>query len=596
MIVPMKKYAFLVHHRDYDHFLEALGEIGVLHLRERRRETTDILEDRRQQQKRLQEAITFLEKRVAGEGAASPAPAMDGMEVVEAIDRLRAEQEQYHQELHLLDKELISAAPWGDFSGDTLEQLRRHGVYFHFFVCPVRKFQDRWRQDFNLQTIAVEPPNHYFIIISSEPEAPAIDAEEVPPPPRSVSRIRELQEALRAKIEAVEGRLGTLAQQQLGALRQGLAEVQRSIHWEEVRINTEARAGGAVMLLEGFVPEPKEPEFLEFCQRQGIVYFVDLPTPDDHPPVLLTNNRFTRLFEPIGELFALPTYQELDLTPFFAPFFMMFFGFCLGDAGYGVALLLVTTFYKRRAEKKLRPVLTLAQYLALATIFFGALTGTFFGINLLEDRYAWLGGVQKLMLNSDGAFKLALVLGGIQLLFGLVLQAANRWRQYGPKYAVPVVGWFILLVSLAVLALVKEAGPVAKYGAWGGVALILLFNDPDVGILQRLGKGIWELYGLTGFFGDLLSYIRLFALGISSAILGFVINDIAGQIKDAIPVLGPVLFVVFLLVGHGLNMLISGLGAFVHPLRLTFVEFYKNAGFAGGGKAYNPFSVKKENQ
>ena len=157
-------------------------------------------------------------------------------------------------------------------------------------MCPVRKFQDDWLQRFHLETIATEPPNRYFVIITDGPQAPSIDAEEVPPPPRSASRIRELQHALRVKIEAVGAQLDTLAAEQLPALRRKLAEVQQAIHWEQVRLHTEERAGGAVMLLEGFVPEPREGEFLEFCQRQGIVYFVDLPTPDDHPPVWLTNN------------------------------------------------------------------------------------------------------------------------------------------------------------------------------------------------------------------------------------------------------------------------------------------------------------------
>jgi V/A-type H+-transporting ATPase subunit I len=102
--------------------------------------------------------------------------------------------------------------------------------------------------------------------------------------------------------------------------------------------------------------------------------------------------------------------------------------------------------------------------------------------------------------------------------------------------------------------------------------------------------GLWELYGITGFFGDLLSYIRLFALGISSAILGFVINNIAGQFREGFGWAGIPLFVVFMVVGHTANLLIAALGAFVHPMRLTFVEFYKNAGFAGGGKPYKPLS------
>jgi V/A-type H+-transporting ATPase subunit I len=132
-----------------------------------------------------------------------------------------------------------------------------------------------------------------------------------------------------------------------------------------------------------------------------------------------------------------------------------------------------------------------------------------------------------------------------------------------------------------------------------GGFLILFFSDPEVNVFTRIGKGVWDVYStVTGIFGDLLSYIRLFALGLSSAILGFVINDIAIQILGSSKILGPLFFVIFLLIGHTLNILISSLGSFVHPMRLTFVEFYKNAGFKGGGEEYKPFrneAVKYEN-
>jgi V/A-type H+-transporting ATPase subunit I len=177
-------------------------------------------------------------------------------------------------------------------------------------------------------------------------------------------------------------------------------------------------------------------------------------------------------------------------------------------------------------------------------------------------------------------------------LFGLVLQSANRYKQRGLAHAISPWGWILLLLSLLDIGVLKLAGPLATWLAWAGVGIILWFNDPDAGILARLGKGVWELYGITGYFGDLLSYIRLFALGISGAILGFVINDIALRVLHGVPVLGPVLFVLMLVLGHAGNLMLAMLGAFVHPLRLTFVEFYKNAGFSGGGKGYKPFEKK----
>jgi V/A-type H+-transporting ATPase subunit I len=202
------------------------------------------------------------------------------------------------------------------------------------------------------------------------------------------------------------------------------------------------------------------------------------------------------------------------------------------------------------------------------------------------------------MLDSQKTFYLALAIGLFQILFGLIIKAVNSIRMFGWQYAIPSIGWFILILAILDIALLKLA-PFSKYIAWFAVALIVFWSDPKAGILGRIGKGIWDLYGITGIFGDVLSYIRLFALGISSAILGFVINTIALQILGSAPIIGHIFFVIFLLIGHTANLLISSLGSFVHPMRLTFVEFYKNAGFIGGGKEYKPFKnkliIKKEN-
>jgi V/A-type H+-transporting ATPase subunit I len=594
MIVPMKKYTFLVHHAGYGPFLEDLRELGVLHVQTRGGEPSEPLLERMQVQKEIRDTLTALRRRqVQAPESVEKLKEISGTAIVRSFQTISDRRESLVQERQALEKEIGFLKPWGSFSVETLEKLREAGLRVRFLVCPARKFDPEWARKYPLEVVRTAPPDQYFVVITQGDEDLDIEAEEVPAPAIPLDALIAKQEVLDQKIAAMDAELDRYALHGQAALEAALAETEADIQLISVIDHTRREAEDAVMMLEGFVPVSREAELVEYCEREQVLFLSERPRPVDRPPVLLKNSSFARLFEPIGSLFALPSYGELDLTPYFAPFFMMFFGFCLGDAGYGVVVLLGATLYKRRAKPNMRPVVTLAQYLGLATIIFGVLTGTVFGMNLLEERYAWLGDVRSFMLNSDQAFQMALVLGMVQILFGLVLQGINRAKQFGPAYAIVTVGWLILLLSLLDLALLKLTGKGATYGAWAGVGLILLFNDPKAGIFARLGKGVWELYGITGFFGDLLSYIRLFALGISSAILGFVVNDISMQIRDGIPYLGPVLFVLFLVVGHGANLLIASLGAFVHPLRLTFVEFYKNAGFTGGGKAYRPFSRKK---
>ncbi len=304
------------------------------------------------------------------------------------------------------------------------------------------------------------------------------------------------------------------------------------------------------------------------------------------------------------------------------------------------------------------------QYMGIATIIFGLISGTFFGINLIDSGYTitaqslkelgegvipkylvanltTLEGVyfksrseflyaleqqidlqtlslystdiikysqpgiklfssfRHLMLDSLSMFYFAMIIGSVQILFGLFIKIFNITKRQGFKYALSSLGWFIFLITAGVYAggskfelFDIETGKYILYPIMGiSGLLIFVFNNPDKHLFARLGGGIWNAYGvITGLFGDVLSYIRLFALGISSAILGFVFNDISLQLLD-VPYVGWLFFIILLLVGHSINLFLATLGGVIHPMRLTFVEFYKNAGFEGGGKVYRPFKT-----
>jgi len=594
----MRKYAFLVHPQDYQNFLEDLRAVGVLHIQTKKDlPPPEQLSEHERRLKDMESAIRLVEAR-RKEDAEMPAaqalstdedPARRIWSLQEALDSDR-------QKLQVIRKEQQNMAPWGNFSSATLEHIAQAGWQCSFYTCPQRKFQPEWASDRYLFVINELPPDAHFVVLHPPGARPDLDAELLPAPARDPEALRAAAAELETHIAALEAQLDDFAAQlpALDGVRNQLLE--HTDTEQALRHTITDAADGAIMVLEGFVPRPVEDQLQKVFENQPIVFWAENPIPEDQPPVLLKNGRFSKYFEPISKLFALPSYGELDLTPFFAPFFMLFFGFCLGDAGYGIVILVGTLLYRFKAKDDIKPILTLTHFLGAATILFGVLTGTVFGINLLGEEYAWLGDTRRIMIDSKQAFNLALVLGLVQTIFGLALQSINRIKQFSLAYGMPPIGWILLLLSLLDIGMLKMAAPFSTWTAWAGVTLIVLFSMPRGHILSRIGKGLWDLYGITGFFGDLLSYVRLFALGISSAILGFVINDIAIQIKGFMPVIGPILFVIFLIVGHGANLLISSLGSFVHPMRLTFVEFYKNAGFEGGGKEYTPFASRKKQQ
>lgn len=596
----MKKYAFLVYHAQYHDFLKELRKLGVVDVVQRIKDVDDTTRDKMLLHKQLGDNIKNLQRRKENQTEVE-IPFNDGIALMAHIRSLVFEEEQLQQRIATVNKEIAHLEPWGDYSGETIAKLLKAGLGISFFICSARKYDPQWEHKYNIGVVNTISPNIYFIVVKdSATQQIDIDAEEIRLPERPLSAAIQHRDNLQSRADAIQNELDQLAHKGIELLQAARQQLFAQIEFDKVLLNTRSESGDKVMLLEGFIPLTEEALIVRFCEEHNIVTVNDLPSKDEKVPVLLKNNRFARLFEPIGKLFSLPAYTELDLTPFFAPFFMMFFGFCLGDAGYGLLIAIAATIYKPRAKVSWIPYLSLAQWLGLATVIFGIISGTFFGINLIEAQIPLLDPIRGYFFDSEQMFYLALIIGGIQIVFGMVIKVMNIVKQHGFAYALSTIGWLILIIGMLVRqALIQSntlvAGESVVKSAILGLSgiLILLLNDPSVSIFTRIGKGVWDVYGmLTGIFGDLLSYIRLFALGISSAILGLVINNI-GLDMLAIPVVGPVFFVLFLTVGHIGNILISSLGSFVHPMRLTFVEFYKNAGFMGGGKAYRPFSDKK---
>jgi V/A-type H+/Na+-transporting ATPase subunit I len=601
MIIPMTKYSFLIYHRDYDQFLDDLRNMGVVHLIEKQVEITDEIREQYQLIDRVDKAIRFLNKRQVE--PSDKQISEKGKEVFEQITEMQSRMEHQHHALVNLQKELNELAPWGDFSSDLLKKLQENGINFRFFVTQTRKFDPSWPEYYPVEVINRTGGNVYFVVIENGFEEIDISAEEFRFPKHSLSELRELLDKAHQELQEIETHFNELAATSVPALEKYKNQLIQDVEYVKARYHTLHEAEDRLMIIEGWVPENKKEEIDKYLETSGIVHITSEAIQEEKVPIMLKNKGFSSKFEVLGELYSLPKYNELDLTPFFAPFYTLFFGFCLGDAGYGLLIAIATLFARKKVQKELKSVVSLVFYLGLATIFFGLIGGTFFGINLYESNLPVYSSLQK-YFEAEGTdinnllFYLSLILGGLQIVFGMILKAINETIQFGWKLALGTIGWILLIIgSVTVYSLNEFAGiemevlqPVF-YGVLGLSGLLILFlNNLKRNILMNFGVGLWNSYNMvTGIVGDLLSYIRLFALGISSAILGFVFNSLAVSMSGDIPVLSIVIMVIILVIGHSINLFMSGLGSFVHPMRLTFVEFYKNAGFAGGGKKYNPF-------
>ncbi|MDA3780513.1 MAG: hypothetical protein PF487_09905 [Bacteroidales bacterium] len=594
MITPMKKYSFLIFHQEYDKFLEHLQDLGVLHIVEIEKSIDEETQKRINQIKEITKLQKFLAKREIKENVKTDKTFDNGEELVDAIKKRKEEISEIEQEAVAISKEIAKLKPWGNYSKDIKDKFTNIGLTPCFYTCNEKKYNTQWEADYYLSVLNSIANTKYFVILREKNQEINIYADEFSMPDRYLSELIAKEKQFQKSIEETNNFLDYCVDNYTELLTETKRKLQEDVEFKLAIKNTKKETDEKVMLLEGWVPENLEETINNFLEEKNIYYLSAKPKSDDKVPILLKNNKFIKLFEPIGDLFSLPDYSELDMTPFLAPFFMLFFGFCVGDTGYGLFILIATLIFRKKAKPAIKPFLTLASWLGVATIIMGMVSGTFFGVELAKLDFI---SFNNLFLEPLDMFYLAIGVGIVQIVFGMFIKTINQIKQGGIKHGISTMGWILLIFSMGTIIGLEKAGIEFAYSGIvknffliiSGI-MIVLFSNPEKSLFANLGIGLYDVYNMvTGVFGDVLSYIRLFAIGISSAILGLVFNQIASEFLS-INYVGWIFFILLLVIGHGLNIFLAGLSAFVHPLRLTFVEFYKNSGFTGGGKRYKPFS------
>lgn len=600
MIAKMKKLTFLVYHKEYDAFLKSIRDLGVVHVATKAQGSAEnaALQESIRLSARYTAAIKMLQGLNVQPAAAHTGDASKGTEALAEIEDVQQQIQQVAHKLQAVEKELVQLEPWGDFDPKSVARLRDAGYQIDFYICSDKQFKEEWVDLYNATEINHVGSKLYFVTVMPKGENIDLEVETAKLPDCSLSDLHVRKENLAKQSKALQARLKDLAASVVPDLQAAQAQVHSQIEFSKVVLNTDSLADNKLMLLQGWAPADCVSKIKDFLESKEVYYEVADPTPEDDVPILLDNKGFFRLFEPIMRLYMLPKYNELDLTPFFAPFFMLFFGLCLGDSGYGLFMLLAVTVYRLVAKNisaSMKPILTLVQLLGASTMVCGLLTGTCFGFNLYDIQLPLFQSLKEaISLDNQQMFNLSLILGGVQIIFGMILKAVNQTIQFGFKYAVATIGWLFILVSTAIAfaapGFMPMGGTVHMVFLAIGVLMAYLYNSPGKNVFVNIGLGLWDSYNMaTGLLGDVLSYVRLFALGLSGGILASVFNSLAVGMSPDNVIAGPIVMVLIFVIGHAINMFMNVLGAMVHPMRLTFVEFFKNSGYEGGGKEYKPF-------
>ncbi len=342
-------------------------------------------------------------------------------------------------------------------------------------------------------------------------------------------------------------------------------------------------------LLEGWVPVPvlNDLEKSVAEKTETAVLAARDPEPGENVPVLLHNSGPVGAYEVVTKLYSTPRKSELDPTPFMAPFFFVFFGICLSDAGYGIILSLLALYVSRKLKlegmgKQLIYLLFLG---GISSVFFGILFGGYFG-DLIKLPPIWFNPLDDPMRMLFYCFGIGL----FHIYFGMGVQAFRNIKAGHPLSALYDQGfWFIFLNGLILLAL-PDYSAVARWMAiGGGVGLVLTQGRNQSGIIMKFLSGLLSLYNITGYLSDVLSYSRLLALGLASIVIATAINAMGEMVAGSI--IGVGIMVLVLMGGHLFNIVISTLSSYVHTSRLQYIEFFSKF-FEGGGKAFKPFKAQ----
>lgn len=571
MIKTMTKYSFVLLNGEKDEFLQELQELGVVDIKRSARPIDEVSADMLSEIEGIQAKIKCIK-----EGSDS--------ELVAMQDRLSS-----------LLKEEKELEVWGDYDKSKIERL---GI--KFYRVARKAFDPAWHDGYALEIIEEGKDDICFVIVGGDAGFPLTA---LPLPERTVSEVKKecsmVEEAIAVHKKGLEEQKGDIP-----ALEEKLRTVSSELNLYLARQTGETAAEDKLVVFTGFAPCEEKDRLCEAFDKMSIYYAAEEATLEDNPPIALKNNKFVAQFETLTEMYGMPVYNEFDPTVFLSIFFLLFFSICMGDAGYGILLTAIGLFLKGK-EGGLAKMWSLVTTLGIGTIVVGLLLGGFFGINLpaqswipepLRNYWAFMGG------NVPGTtysvqMVLSLVIGIIHICLALVMKAVWAVRKKGVMGSLSDLGWTLLIVGGIIGLAVGLTGVISetamKWLLIGIAAVsalgIYIFNNPKRNPLVNVGAGLWDTYNMaSGLMGDVLSYIRLYALGLSGAMLAQTFNQIAEMVKGTDPTWQWLPFILILLVGHVLNLAMCCLGAFVHPLRLNFVEFFKNSGYEGMGKKYNP--------
>lgn len=620
MIVPMKKITLVVLDREREAALAELRNLGVLHV-ERREASSPRLSELQSLASRIDGAVSVIgdfanKKKPLAQTSAERAATLEAVDRVYALrDARRAAQDS----LAKLTNEIERLSPWGEIDLEGLSFLAGKGLYLVPF--------EMTRADYaslgdTVKTMIVDRGSKDVrcVVLSDNALPPA----GIPSGARQIALPEQSTNAMIADCDAAKQKIAETARELAGctaytnAMLSVKAEVLKELEFEIVRagmplvsIECDSTVSGAtdIAWLTGFVPSPAEGDLANAAKAHGWAFVSEDPADEDNVPTQIKNNRVVNIISPLLDfLGTVPGYRELDISLWFLLFFGIFFAMIFGDGGYGAIIVILSAFGIVSASRKGKPVHTglyMFLYLGVMTVAWGAVTCTWFGIPVayVPDFLKSIAIPAFSNENPDSALNIKIfcfTLGLVQIsLAHIIGMIRNRktLKFLGDLGSLALaIGMYFVVLNLVVDAEKYPLNDAILGMVFGGFLLNFIFvnyaGNVLRSILESLKNIISMILGVVNMFADIMSYIRLWAVGLAGSAISATVNEMAGPMLGGFIVFAGMLLLVF---GHGLNSVMNVLSVLVHGVRLNTLEFSTHLGLTWSGFKYEPFAetVKK---
>lgn len=606
MIVPMKKVFLLLLNSDKNDALKRLKNIGVVHLEEING-FGDKLNNLQSEKDMVNRSLVILPEtkkknnKIYGKE--------ETIEITKRIISLNDDHKLLSDGILNVNKEIDRIKIWGDFNPEDIKVLKDNGVNLKLFELKKSELKELPDNISRFSIAKIRSVGYYVIISESFDEMDQF--EEVKIPEYGLEDLYGQLEIKKVSKDKITKELETLSDAKV-SLEKLLKDYNDEIEFEN--IYSGLSVDGTIAYLQGFMPADKSDLMKEEAKSNSWAVMFQEPSEEDHVPTLIQNSKFVRIIQPVFDfLGTIPGYREKDISFFFLIFFSIFFAMIIGDGGYGAIFLAISIYVGSKIKKKtgvIPDAIKLLAEMSVLTIIWGAITGTWFGsvgiskvpiLNMLIiDKIASFSEVP----NAQYIKHLTFIIGTVHLSIAHIWNFISMLKKKPMIKAFSQLGWLSMVLGLYFLVLnfvlSAEQFPmpiVAVYMILGGLAAVVIFTEQEGNFFKGLLKGFAGLMPTfldsISAFSDVISYIRLFAVGLATVAVASSFNSMAAGLgTGVVGIIGSILILGF---GHALNLAMAALSVVVHGVRLNVLEFSGHLGMEWTGEKYTPFKNRKDN-